>query len=368
MKILVLNYEFPPLGGGTGNATYYLLKEFSKFKDLEIDLVTSSACKFRIEKFSDNITIHFLDIDKKENLHYQSNKNLLKYSWKAYKYSKKLKKQKKFDLIHAFFGIPCGFIAMKLRVPYIVSLRGSDVPFYNKRFYWLDKLIFKRLSRVVWKKAKAVIANSQDLKNLALQTSPKEKISIIYNSVDIQKFKPIPDKQAKNKIIKIISTGRLIKRKGYEYLIEAVAEMNNIQVELIGDGNLKEELEKLAKEKEANISFLGKKKHNELVLYLQKADIFCLPSLNEGMSNSLLEAMACGLPIITTDTGGARELIKDNGFIVGKGSSPEIKRAIKNYLDNPELLKQHGQKSREIAEKMSWDNVALEYKETYKSL
>ena len=122
-KILILNYEFPPLGGGAANATYYLLKEFSKFPDLELDLVTSSVDKFRIEQFAPNIRIHYLDINKKGNLHYQSIKDLLTYSWKSLKYCKKLKQEAKFDLIHAFFSSPCGYIAMKLKIPYIVSLR-----------------------------------------------------------------------------------------------------------------------------------------------------------------------------------------------------------------------------------------------------
>jgi uncharacterized membrane protein len=215
MRILILNYEFPPLGGGAGNATYYLLKEFSKpeHKNLGIDLITSSVNKFKIEKFSDNIKIHYLNIGKKGNLHYQSTKDLLSYSWKVYIYSKKIMKKGHFDLIHTFFGIPCGHLAMMLKyeykIPYIVSLRGSDVPFYNKRFYWLDKFVFKRLSKEIWKNSKAVITNSKGLKNLALKASPNQKIDVIYNGVDIKEFKPEKKKsenKTKNKKLTIIST------------------------------------------------------------------------------------------------------------------------------------------------------------------
>lgn len=369
LRILMLNYEFPPLGGGAGNATYYMLKEFSKYPNIEIDLVTSSVDKSKIEKFSKNITIHFLDIRKKGNLHYQSNKDLLIYSWKAYKYSKELIKTKEFNLCHAFFGIPCGYIAMKLKnkynLPYIVSLRGSDVPFYNKRFYLLDLLIFKRLSKKIWKNAKFVTTNSEGLKELALDSSPDQKISIIYNGVDIDEFIPLKNKQMKNKII-LVSTGRLIKRKGYEYLIKSISKLDNIELQLIGDGNLKQELTELSKIGDSNVKFLGKINHKELPKYLQKADIFILPSLNEGMSNSVLEAMACGLPIITTDTGGSKELIKDNGFIVNKADINSLKDAIEEYLKNPELIKLHGIKSRQLAEKMNWGNVAKEYEGTYK--
>jgi len=363
MKILMLNYEFPPLGGGAGNATYYLLKEFSKIKNLEIDLVTSSIDKFKIEQFAKNIKIHFLDISKKGNLHYQSNKDLLTYSIKAKKYCKKLIKEKNFDLIHAFFGIPCGYIAMKLGLPYIVSLRGSDVPFYNKRFEKLDKFIFKKLSKKIWKNSKATITNSQGLKELALESCPNQKISIIYNGVDINEFKPLKIRK-KNKKVVLISTGRLIKRKGYQYLIPAIKGLD-IKLQLIGDGNLKTELKKLANENKVDVKFLGKKKHKDLIKDLQKADVFILPSLNEGMSNSILEAMACGLPIITTNTGGSKELIKENGFIVKKENIKELKNAVQNFIDNPRLIKQMGIKSRKIAEKMSWKEVAGGYMEVY---
>ena len=365
MRILVLNYEFPPLGGGAGNATYYLLKEFSKYKDLEIDLVTSSTDKFKTQKFSKNITIHFLDINKKrKSLHYQSNKDLLTYFWKAYKYSKKLMKSKSFDLCHAFFGIPCGYIAMKLKVPYIVSLRGSDVPFYNKRFYWMDKLFFGSLSKKIWENARLVIANSQGLKQLALKNSPNQKIEVIPNGIDTTEFKPLMSRRSR-KNLRLISTGRLIERKGYSYLIDALKGIDNVELILVGDGNLREDLENKVIKNKVNVKFLGKKSHKEISNLLRTSDVFVLPSLNEGMSNSVLEAMASGLPIITTDTGGSEELIKGNGFIVRKSSSEQLRQTINKFLISLSLVKSMGNISRKIAEKMSWKNVADDYKRAY---
>ena len=365
MKILMLNYEFQPLGGGAGNASYYLLKEFSKYKDLEIDLVTSSTDKLKIQKFSKNITIHYLDINKKGNIHYQTNKDLINYSMKARKYCKSLIKENKYDLTHAFFGIPCGYIAMKLGIPYIVSLRGSDVPFYNPRFKYFDKFLFKRLSKKIWNKAKNVIANSKDLKELALKASPEQDIKIIHNGIDKEEFIPA-NKPNRNSKITLISTGRLIKRKGYEYLIQAISNNKNIELQLIGEGNLKSNLQKLANKVKANVYFLGNKEHSEISKFLQKADIFVLPSLNEGMSNSILEAMASGLPIITTDTGGASELIKDNGYIVEKASFESISKALNNYISHKQLISEHSIKSRKIAERMSWNHIASQYFQEYK--
>ena len=144
MKILMLNYEFPPLGGGAANACFHFLKELTKIKNLKIDLITSSTFSFKKEKFSSNINIYYLNIGKnKRNLHFQTSKDLFFYSLRAYFFAKKLIKKNNYNLIHAWFGIPSGLIAFLLKKPYIVSLRGSDVPFYNPRFYWLDKICFK---------------------------------------------------------------------------------------------------------------------------------------------------------------------------------------------------------------------------------
>lgn len=365
-KILFLNYEFPPLGGGAGNATKYLFLEFAKQEDLEIDLITSSTDKFKIEKFAKNIRVHYLDIGKKGNIHYQSNSDLLKYSWKAYFYGKGLIKKKKFDLTHAFFGIPCGYIAMKLGLPHIVSLRGSDVPFYNPRFAKLDKLVFHRLSRRIWRCARAVIANSEGLKELAEKTY-RGAIAVIPNGVDTSEFKPLKNKKISKKI-RLISTGRLIARKGYQYLIPAIKGLKNVELTLVGGGDLRSELDELASKNQVKVHFTGEVKHDEIVKYLQNSDIFVLPSLNEGMSNSILEAMSCGLPIITTNTGGSKELIDGNGFVFKKRSIVSIKKTLERYLKSRDLIRKHGEKSRGIVQDMSWENVSNKYKKIYDQL
>ncbi len=349
----MLNYEFPPLGGGAGNANYYMFKEFSKNKDLKIDLVTSSEDKFKIENFSDNITIHKLDVGKK-NLHYWTMLEILKWTFKAYRYSKKLVKKNKYDLCHCWFGWPAGLIGYKLGLPYIVALRGSDVPGYNNRLRILDSVVFRPLSKKVWKKARRVIANSSGLKELALKTYNRD-IDIIYNGVDVNEFKP---SKKDNKKIRLISTGRLIERKGYGFLIDALGEEELV---LIGEGNLEKELKEKAKG--LDVKFLGRLGKKELIKELQKSDVFVLPSLNEGMSNSVLEAMACGLPVIVTDVGGSKELVDGNGFIIEKGSVESIKEIL-NEIKKRDLIKM-GNKSREIAEKMSWKNVAERYRRIY---
>ena len=368
-NLLILNYEFPPLGGGAGNATYYFLKELAKYPDVEVDLVTSSVGKFRIEKFAGNVDIHYLDIKKKGNLHVQSNIDLLNYSRKAYFYSKQLMKVKKYHVCHAFFGIPCGYIAMKLKIPYIVSLRGSDVPFYNKRYWFLDRFFFQRLSKTIWENAKEVVANSGGLRDLALESYSGREIRVIPNGVDVGEF-ALKKKSMKKKgeKIKIVSVGRLIPRKGYEYLIKALKGKENFELTLIGDGDLLTELKNLAKKMNVKVYFSGRVKHEDIADVLQEKDIFVLPSLNEGMSNAILEAMACGLPIVATDTGGSKELVKKNGFLVEKRSVNELKEVLEKFEKEPNLILEMGYISREIAEQMNWGNIVKKYLDLYEQI
>ncbi|ODS35025.1 hypothetical protein BEH94_03725 [Candidatus Altiarchaeales archaeon WOR_SM1_SCG] len=372
MKILMLNYEFPPLGGGASNATKYILKEFSLKPDIKVDLVTSSAAKeMQEERFSENITIYKLPVNKK-NIHYWRSNEIFLYTFSAIKLVKKLFKKNKYDLCHAFFGIPCGFIAYLFRknIPYIVSLRGSDVPGFNKRFSF-QYVFLKPIIRIVWRNARCVIANSKGLKNLALETNPEQDIKIIYNGIDINEFKPA----GKNDdTIKILCVSRLIKRKGIEYLIKSVPLILNktkcFKITIVGEGNMEHELKNLANKLDVSkyIEFRGYVKHNKLPSIYSDSNIFVLPSLNEGMSNTVLEAMASGLPIITTDTGGTRELIKDNGIIVPMGDSEAIADAIIRLINDSKLREGMGEKSREIAENMSWKNVAEEYLKIYEKV
>jgi len=371
LKVLLLNNEFPPLGGGAGNATYYLLKEFSLREELEVDLITSSpTSSFAKEKIEPNITIHKLPVGKK-NIHYWTEKEMLCYCWKTYGYLKNRSAPPRYDLIHAFFSIPSGLIAYlcKKQIPYLVSLRGSDVPGFNERFSF-QYIFLKPIIRQVWKNASAVIANSQGLKELALRTASDLKIDIIPNGVNIADF--TPRKGRKNGKFTILTVARLIPRKGIDNLIKAVPllvkEAPNIRLRIIGEGNKENELKRLAQELKVAkyIDFWGYVPHQEIANHYSASDIFVLPSRNEGMSNVILEAMASGLPIITTDTGGTKELIKGNGIIVPRDNSEAISNAVLNLIRDKTLRENLGIKGRKIAESMSWKNVAQNYFAVYK--
>ncbi|MCK9378627.1 MAG: glycosyltransferase family 4 protein [Candidatus Moranbacteria bacterium] len=381
MKILFFNYEYPPLGGGAANATFFLLREYVKIDDLEVDLITSSIDgAYHLEKIGKNVRVHRLPIGKNEsNLHFQSQKELIVYAWRAYFFAKKLVKRNKYDATHSFFTVPCGAISWALwwqnKIPYIISLRGSDVPGYSDRFGFIYRTISFFIKHI-WNKSAAVVANSKGLKSLAHQTDSKQEIGVIYNGIDIEEFKADNSRKENGKIYLTIGATRVTARKGINYLIEAVdllkEKFPNIFVEIMGEGDAKDDLENQTKKLglEKKVKFLGRVPREKTFSYYQKADIFVLPSLNEGMSNAMLEALSSGLPIVSTDTGGADELVKEgvNGYIVKMKDARDLAEKLEKIISNEELRVRMGRESRKIAEKMSWEKVAKQYVNLYRNV
>jgi len=371
MKLLFINYEFPPIGGGGANANYYILKEFARNGSLHVDLITSSdKSSDYIHEFSENISIHRLNVGKK-SFHYWTQKEVLTFIFRALPYIKALLKKQDYDLCHTFFGFPSGYISYRFRkkIPYIVSLRGSDVPGFNKRFF-IQYLFLTPLFKKIWKSADKVIANSEELRILAKKTTPVLPIEVIYNGIDIEEFCPAVNKESQQ--FKILCVSRLIGRKCIDYLLRALPAVTGVHphvyLDIVGEGNMEEELKNLSKDLKLQdkVSFKGYVSHEELPELYRNSDLFILPSLWEGMSNTLLEALSSGLPVIVTDTGGTAELVSDNGIVIPKQDSNAISGAILKLISDSQLRVQMGRKSREIACSYSWENVARQYLNIYK--
>jgi glycosyltransferase involved in cell wall biosynthesis len=362
----MINFEFPPIGGGTATANYFVLREMAKFAELEIDMVTSKAEKGNeITDFSENITLHRLGI-RKSNLHHWTAFEMVEWFVKTYFYTRKLMQKKDYHLCFCWNGWPNGILGylFRRRQPYLIALRGHDVPGYEIRFRMLEKLFLKRFSKHIWEKAKFVTANSDMLADMARNTS-SVPIHIIYNGVNTVQFFPAEEKIVGNPI-RLISTGRLGQRKGYLYLIRALRKISGFKLIIIGDGVEKETLMKEAEG--LDVEFRGYVPHSELNVHLQEADMYISTSLVEGMSNSTLEAMAAGLPIITTDVGGTKELINGNGTIIERTEDVEaIVDALKGYVGQTDKILEEGRVSRQIAESMSWRNTALKYRDLMNS-
>lgn len=365
MKILMLNNEYPPLGGGQAAANKSIMDcmALGNFGH-QADLISSSTDKFKQEKTSIG-QIYYLNIGKKnKNQHFQNVKDLLTFSIKCFLFARKLIKKNHYDLILAWAGVPSGFIAWLLKklyhIPYVVLLRGPDVPFHEAKWKIPDKLFFRFVSPFIWKHAWKVIANSQELKNQAFHVAKKQAISVVENGVDVNYW----INNSRNTIdhvdkIMILSVGRLSKIKGFDLVIEAINKIENKNLEycLVGDGPERRKLEWLAEKLGCSdkVRFLGIKSRPELREIYHSANIFVLPSYSEGMSNALLEAMAAGLPVIVTNVGGTSELVNGNGIIVNKGNPHEILEAINQIIKNKETWLRFSEKSFSIAAERSWE-------------
>ena len=375
MKILMLNHEFPPLGGGAANATHYIGKNLIEMGH-EVHVFTSRFRGLNKQETVDGIKVHRIPVIRKEQED-SSALEMFVFILAGIPLLHRFLRKYNPDIIHAFFGIPSGllayFVTRKYHMPYIVSLRGSDVPYYDP--YRFEKLypIIKSIIKRVWKNANKVIANSEGLKKLALKTDSTAEIEVIPNGIDLSQFTPSTNKNADE--LEILTVGRAVKRKGFQYLIMALPEIISraavpFHVTIVGTGPYLQELIKLTEEigVEEYVQFLGLVDHNEVHNVYQGADVFILPSLAEGMPNVILEAMASGLPIITTDTGGTKELVNDNGIIIPLRDSKAIADAILNLFDTLGLRKKMGIRSREIAESLSWKNVAQDYFKIYEEI
>lgn len=377
MKVLFLNYEYPPLGAGAANATAEILSEWARDESLEVHLITSSVTSHLEHiRVGGNVYVHRLPIGKNaKNLHHQSLKDIVVYSAKAWWFSRTLLReaQTPFDVTLAFFGVPCGFIAWLLKLqyelPYIVALRGSDVPGYSAKYAWLYPLL-RPIIRMVWSGASAVVPNSAGLEALAKQSAPRQVFTIIENGVDTKRFVPDPTKRPAGEFIITPGASRVTERKGLKYLIEAVAQLvpryTELRLKVMGDGSARPGLEAVVKEKglDEKVVFLGLIPREQTAPYYQEASLFVLPSLNEGMSNAMLEALASGLPIVATPTGGTAELVEEgkNGIVVPAQSAQALADAIERFLTHKNLVPEYGAESRAKAVAQGWDKVASSFK------
>jgi glycosyltransferase involved in cell wall biosynthesis len=303
----------------------------------------------------------------------------LSYVFFAFLKLRRMLRDNHYDMFHYFFSLPTGLLSLYshgiCRRPYILSLRGSDVPGYDTSSLQLNILheLLKPVTRRIWRKAEKVVAISHGLRELALRTRPSQSIGVIYNGIDTDLFKPEPARQRKFKNgVRLLCVARLIERKGLDYLFQAISEMKHpeIKIDLVGTGNNEQKLKMKAKELgiEDRVHFNGYKPPDELARLYNRADIFVLPSLSESLGMVLLEAMGCGLPIIASHVGGIPEIVKngENGILVNSGSAAEIKKAILCLMDDP-ALRDHLSRNNisKIRSQFTWEKIAVQYENAY---
>lgn len=198
-----------------------------------------------------------------------------------------------------------------------------------------------------------VVTNQAD-KEIILKKQKNAKIIILPSPINLDIFKPLNYKRKKRSLIFV---GRITFQKNLKNLILAVSEIKDIELNIIGEGELKEELKNLSMSLKLNINFLGQKQNYEIVELLNVNSIFILPSYMEGISNALVESMACKTPVIASNIYTTRQIIIDKVTgILCETSKDSIKSAIEYAFQNPEKIKEYAENAYQFAK----ENFSIE--------
>lgn len=372
-RILIFNYEFPPLGGGGGKASLFLARELTR-RNYGIRVITSGFKGLPPKEIIEGIEIIRIPVLRRE-IHRASVFGMITYiasstvfgCWHAFR--------QKPDIALAYFGIPSGpaaFITkLFFRIPYFILLRGGDVPGFSPEEMGSYHRLTSPIIHLLWRKARGVIANSKGLQELAWKSLPGLKVEVVPNGVDQELFDLIRPNQENTGEINILFAGRFTHQKGVDLLLNSLSLVNakipKSQVWLAGDGPERKQMEKLAESIDSggcfSIKFLGWKNRSEMYELYQKADIFVLPSRDEGMPNALLEAMASALPVVATKVPGSEELVKDgqNGFLIEKEDKKALAQALEKLILDQNLRIKMGTAGRRTAGEYSWGRVADQF-------
>lgn len=278
-----------------------------------------------------------------------------------------------FDLLHShshlFFTTFFSILISKIKnKPCVITIHGVKAV-RNKTTNLLQKIWLQIFSRYIFKiTGKIICLTKSDAEEIINYGAIERKIELIPNGIDTKVFSP--SNHHNNYILWV---GRFVEEKGLKYLIDAVEnivkEFPNIKIIMVGEGPLKEEIKTRINKKDMNKFFDIRDNcpQKEIVKIMKECELFVLPSLQEGFPKSLLEAMSCSKPVITTD--GLKEIVGDAGITVMPGSVKELEDAIKLFLSNPDLGKKFGEKGRKYVESSwSWDIVTNKIEDVYVSI
>lgn len=353
--------------------THYLAKNYVKLGH-QVQIVTSQFADLPVDETVDGFQVHRVPVLRKSADVCQVHE-MLTYTISTISHCLRSVKDFAPHVVHVFFGIPSGPVAYFLRkiygYPYVLFLGGRDVPRKNPDppYYRLLYGLLAPAIKTVWRNASAVVACSDGLRKLALKTAPSIEFSVIPDGIDLNKFAFV-ERDDQNDTVRVLTIGRLIPRKGFQFLIEAIPEIlqsvnRDFELEIVGDGPMKSQLVSLAEKSKVDhrINFAGTVAYDELVQHYNDADIFVLPSLAEGMPLVILEAMATGLPVIASKVQGIEDLIQPgiNGHLVKPGNTKQLAEKVIKLITENQIRIQMGHESRDKVRKYDWENIAQSY-------
>ena len=368
MKILLLTYELPPVGGGGGRIAQDIAEKLAQ-RGHEIVIITSHLKGLaKKEKIAGGIDVIRVPSMRREAFR----AGLLTmgvYILSAFWAGIRLTNVWRPDAIHVHFAVPTGALAWALsrlkHIPYLLTAHLGDVPGASpeKTGKWF-KWIFP-FTKPIWRDAAKVIAVSEFTRQLALKHYPVD-IEVIHNGIDINEN--APKEITVQSPPRITFAGRLMKQKNPLQIIQTLAKLKDLEWEyiLLGDGPLRAEVEsEIAKYSlQDRFTLLGWVTPEEVIENFEKSDILFMPSLTEGLPIVGVQALSMGLAMVVSNIGGFVDLVNEgeNGFLIDDKNDYE--KALRELISNRQKLLSFKKASRKKVEEFSLEKIVTLYEES----
>ncbi len=370
MRILVLIYEYPPVGGGGGMVAQDLSQGFAR-RGHDVRVLTAHYGDLPHEEDRQGVRIYRVDSLRRSP--YRAGlgamAGYLAAGWAA---AQRLVRAERPDLVHVHFAVPTGPLAWALekqyRLPYVLTAHLGDVPGGVPEktagwFRWLDPL-----TPPIWKRARRVAAVSEFTRQLAHQHYGVE-VETILNGVDLSDLDPGEIRLGSPP--RILFAGRFMDQKNPLQLVRSLNEVRHLpwQCSMLGDGPLLEatRAEAAALGLAERFEFPGWVSPEAVIDGFRRSDILFMPSLSEGLPVVGVRAIAMGLAVVASDIGGFKDLVQPgvNGSLTPLSAPQDYARALSRLLSDPALLLRSRQASRQHAQRFDLENVVDAYERLF---
>ncbi len=252
-------------------------------------------------------------------------------------------KKEKPDIVHAHWWIPAGIIGFAAarisNLPFVLTLHGTDVRLIET-FPWL-----KPLARLITHFAARITVSSEYLRNMWTSLTGVSQAAVVKVPMPVGTEHIMPYEKARSH--RLVTIARLSRQKGIHHLIDACGILKSkrrvFTLDIVGDGTERENLQRQVRSLGLSscVSFHGSVSHDRVAHFLESAAMCILPSIDEGFGVVLLEALACGTPVIGSDSGGIREIIINDktGLLVPPGDATSLAEAIVRLLSDKKLAR-----------------------------
>lgn len=380
MRVLTLNYEYPPVGGGGGYICKNVMDELAE-RGHEITVVTSQYGSLPKEERHPNLSIHRVPVVLRNRQDVGSLASLLSYVPSGIRTARRLLRRQRFDLISTHFAVPTGpagyFLAKEFGLPNVLTIYGGDIYDPTKRLSPHRAPVLRNTVRRMLKSADHVVSDSNDILNHAVRIyGVTRPITVIPPGVRPYSGRK-PERRElglpEDKIL-LVTLGRLVVRKNNTELIEvmdAVGRAHNCHLVIMGDGperkTLEEKIRSLKLEK--HITLKGRVGEEKFQI-MSAADIYVSTAVHEGFGLVFLEALECGLPVVCYNNGGQVDFLIDGttGFLVPLGDTRRFCERLVGLIGSADTRGRIGRHNRDYIKKFYVDRCADQYLNVFNAL